>query len=340
LLTDRRRREIKGKTMLHRRSFLGIAGSLVMIRSTKAHAQNPKQRIVGFLNSASETGYTAMAQAFSQGLASAGYVDGQQIRIEYRWANNDYGRLPTLVAELLSLGVSVIAANSPSVQPAKAATSAVPIVFLTGGDPVDLGLVASLSRPGGNLTGFNIFSVDLGAKRLALLKEMVPTAKTVGVLINSNLQGVDRFRSAVEVAATKLGVALKIMAVNSAADIDAAFDTFARDHIDALLIGSGPLMDSLSNQLAERTAKIALPAGFESRSAVVAGGLMSYGPSVSEGYRQMGHYTGRILSGERPADLPVMQSTTFDFAINRRTATAMGITVPTSLLAYAEVVLE
>jgi len=144
----------------------------------------------------------------------------------------------------------------------------------------------------------------------------------------------------VEVAATKLGVALKIMAVNSAADIDAVFGTLARDHIDALLIGSGPLMDSLSNQLAERAAKIALPAGFESRSAVLAGGLMSYGPSVRDGYRQMGSYTGRILSGDKPADLPVLQSTTFDFAINQRTATAIGITVPTSLLAYAEVVLE
>jgi len=307
---------------------------------SSAHAQQPAIPVVGFLNSASADGYGSMAVAFREGLAEVGYHEGNNVAIEHRWADDQSKHLPALAAELVDRRVAVIFANSPSVSAVKAATSTIPIVFLSGDDPVRLGLVASLNRPGGIVTGVAILSRELAGKRLALLHELVPNARTIAVLINSDFGPSGRFQAEVQAAAVTLGLALQFLQANTDAKIDASFASLAQAQAGALLVGPGPFLDSRRKLLVSLAAHVAIPAGYETRATAAAGGLMSYGASVADGYRQAGVYTGRILKGERPADLPVLLPTKVELVINLCTAKGLGLEIPPTLLARADEVIE
>jgi putative ABC transport system substrate-binding protein len=303
-------------------------------------AQQRALPVVGFLNSASADGYAGMAEAFRHGLKETGYVEGQNVTIEYRWANNVYDRLPALAADPVSRRAAVIVANSPAIAAAEAATKTIPITFMSGDDPVRLGFVASLAKPGGNATGVTIFSGGLAAKRLAILLGVVPQAKKIAVLINSDWPAAVRFQADVEAAAQVLGLPIHVLKANDESEINDAFDTLVRTSADALLVGPGPFFDSRRDKLVALAAKIAIPAGYESRTTAAAGGLASYGASVQDGYRQVGVYAGRVLNGEKPADLPVLQPTKFEYVINLRTAKTLGISVPAGPLSLADEVIE
>jgi ABC-type uncharacterized transport system substrate-binding protein len=317
-----------------------LLGCATLARPFAAQAQQPAMPVIGFLNSASADGYAVMAAAFKRGLQEAGYVEGENVAIEYRWADNVYDRLPALAADLVIRQVSVIVANSPSIAPAKAATTTIPIAFMSGDDPVRLGFVASLAKPGGNATGVTIFSGGLAGKRLGLLRDLVPQAKVIAVLINTSWQAALRFQADVETAAQALGMPVQILKANDESEIDDAFNSLAQSQSGALLVGPGPFFDSRRDKLVALAAKLAIPAGYESRATAVAGGLVSYGASVADGYRQVGVYAGRILKGEKPIEMPVVQPTKFEFVINLRTAKALGLSVPTNLLAVADEVIE
>jgi putative ABC transport system substrate-binding protein len=296
--------------------------------------------LVGFLNSASADGYASMAAAFRRGLKEAGYVDGQNVAIEYRWADNQYERLPALAADLVNRRVKLIFANSPSITAALGATKTIPIIFNSGGDPVRLGFVASLNRPGGNATGAAIFSGELAAKRLELLRDLIPGSKTIAVLITADFGPSAGFRTDVEAAARALGVATPILQASKPDEIEIAFDSLARTRPDALLVGPGPFLDSHRDLLIARAAKIAIPAAYETRASALAGGLVSYGADVGEGYRLAGVYAGRVLKGEKPAELPVVQVTKLDLVINLKTAKTLGLDLPAMILAVADEVVE
>jgi putative tryptophan/tyrosine transport system substrate-binding protein len=304
------------------------------------HAQQVALPVVGFLNSASAEGYASMAAAFKQGLKETGYVEGQNITIEYRWADDQYDRLPALAADLVSRRPAVIFANSPCIPAAKAATSTIPITFMTGEDPVRRGFVASFNRPGGNITGVTILSGELAAKRFELLHELLPHAKTIATLINSDFGPSGRFQADVDEAARALGLSIQQMQASNEREIDHAFDILAMGGIDALLVGPGPFLDSRRQQLVTLAAKVGIPAGYETRATALAGGLTSYGPSVADGYRQAGIYVGKILQGTKPADLPVVQPTKFELVINLKTAKALGLAIPPLLLARADEVID
>jgi putative ABC transport system substrate-binding protein len=325
---------------MKRRAFITFLGGAAVIRPLPAHAQQTALPIVGFLNSASADGYAVMAAAFKQGLKEAGRVEGQNVTIEYRWADNVYDRLPALAAELVSRRVAVIVANGPAVAAAEAATGTIPIVFMTGGDPVRLGFVASISKPGGNATGVTIFSGELAAKRLGLLRELIPQAKTIAVLVNTGFPSAVRFQADVEIAARAMGLLIQVLEANNDSEIDDAFKGLAQNRADALLIGPGPFYDSVDDKLVALAAKVAVPAAFESRTTAAAGGLISYGASVQDGYRQVGIYAGRILSGERPTYIPVTLPTKFELVINLKTAKTLGLTIPPGLLAITDEVIE
>ena len=325
---------------IRRREFITLLGGAAAAWPLRANAQQPAMPVIGFLNSASADGYAPMAAAFRQGLKEIGYVEGSNVAIEYRWAENQYYRLPTLAADLVSRRVTAIFANSPSVAPAKALTNTIPIIFLSGDDPVRLGLVASLNRPGGNVTGVNIFSGETATKRLNLLRELVPHASKIAILINTDFGASLRFGDDVEAAARMLGLTTERLSANDDREIERAFNELANARPDALLVGPGPLFDSQRNLLVTFAAKVAIPTGHETRAIAVAGGLMSYGANVGDGYRQAGIYAGRVLNGEKPANLPVLQSTKFEFIINLKTAKALGLTVPDKLLALADEVIE
>jgi putative tryptophan/tyrosine transport system substrate-binding protein len=324
---------------IRRREFIVTLGGAVTW-PLAARAQQPAMPVVGFLNSASAGGYASMAAAFKQGLREAGYVEGYNVAIEYRWADDQYDRLPALATDLVSRRVTAIFANSPSIAAAKAATSTIPIVIMSGDDPVRLGFVASFNRPGGNITGVSILSGELAAKRLELLREAVPRAKTISVLINSDFGPSGRFRSDVEAAARALGVPIEFLQANNEREIDLAFSNLSQTRADALLVGPGPYLDSPRDLLVALAAKIAIPAAYETRATAVAGGLVSYGASVGDGYRQAGIYTGRVLKGEKPADLPIIQASKFELVINLKTAKALGLEMPLSLLIRADELLE
>jgi putative ABC transport system substrate-binding protein len=281
-----------------------------------------------------------MADAFKEGLKEAGYADGQNVAIEYRWADNQYERLPALAADLVNRRVSVIFANSPSIPAALAATKTIPIIFNSGGDPVRLGFVASLSRPGGNASGVAILAGELAAKRLEVLHQIVPNSKSVAVLVNADFGPSARFRADVEAAARMLGLATPFLEASTPSEIEAAFNSLAQTRPDALLVGPGPFLDSHRDLLVQRAAKIAMPAAYETRATALAGGLVSYGADVGDAYRQAGVYAGRVLKGERPADLPVVQATKLELVINLKTAKALGLTVPPTLLAIADEVID
>jgi ABC-type uncharacterized transport system substrate-binding protein len=325
---------------MRRRDVIAFAASALLARPFAAIAQQPALPVIGFLNSASADGYGVMAAAFKQGLREAGFAEGENVAIEYRWADNVYDRLPALAADLVSRRVSVIVANSPSIAPAEAATKTIPITFLSGDDPVRLGFVDSLAKPGGNATGVTIFSGGLAAKRFGLLRDLVPQAKVIAVLINTGWPAAVRFQADVETAAKAIGLPIRVLTANTESEIDEAFNSLVQNPAGALLVGPGPFFDSRRDKIVALAAKAAIPAGYETRATAAAGGLVSYGASVADGYRQVGVYTGRVLRGENPAEMPVMQPIKFEFVINLKTAKTLGLTVPADMLALADEVIE
>jgi putative ABC transport system substrate-binding protein len=299
--------------------------------------------VVGFLYPTSLDAETDRLRAFRQGLKDTGYVENENVAIEYRFADNQLDRLQALTADLVARRVAVIIASGgrPVVLAAKAATTTIPIVFLIGDDPVKLGLVASLAQPGGNLTGINFFAVELAAKRLELLRELVPGATRVAVLVNpANAANTEATLRDVEAAARTMGLQIQVINASTSREIDAAFATFVRERPDALFVGSGPLFTIRAVQLALLAGRHGLPAIYAGRQITEAGGLMSYGASQTDAIRQVGVYTGRILKGAKPADMPVEQSTKFELVINAQTARMLGLTIPPTLLARADEVIE
>jgi putative ABC transport system substrate-binding protein len=325
---------------MRRRDFMqGTAAAVAW--PLVARAQLTTRPVVGFLNSSSADKYAYLAAAFRQGLSEQGFVDGQNITIEYRWAAGQYDRLSGMAVDLVRRDVAVIAANTPAVMPAKEATSTIPIVFFTAADPVEAGFVASLNRPGGNLTGVSALAVAIGPKRLELLHELLPKAKAVALLVNPNNTPVtERLTRDTEAGAHSLGIEIHILRASTERDLNAAFTTLAAMPGTPLVIGADAFLVSQSETLARLGLQFAVPTIFEIREFATAGGLMSYGASAQDSFRQVGVYAGRILKGEKPADLPVQQPTKFEFVINLKTAKALGITVPSTLLARADEVIE
>ena len=302
----------------------------------------PALPVIGFLSAASPDTNADRMREFRQGLKDSGYVEGENVTIVYRWAENQLDRLPALASELVRRQVAVIAAgNSLSAFAVKAATSTIPIVFSVNEDPVRLGLVASFARPGGNLTGINFFTSELAAKRLELLHELVPTATRVAVLVNpENAANTETTLRDVTTAARALGLQIQVVPANSSGEINAAFATFARERPDALFFAGDGLFTSRRVQLVNLASHLAVPAAFASREIAEAGGLVSYGSNIADAWRQAGAYTGRILRGASPADLPVIQSSKFELVINLQTARMLGIVVPAALLSRADEVIE
>jgi putative ABC transport system substrate-binding protein len=308
-----------------------------------ARAQQPAMPVIGLLDQRSPDELADRLRGFRQGLRDSGFIEGQNVAIDYRRAENKIDRLPELAGDLVRRQVAVIAATSgvgPTLA-AKAATTTIPVVFIVSDDPVRLGLVASLARPGGNLTGINFFSVELTAKRLELLHELVPTATRVAVLINStNTEYTETTMREVGTAARAIGLQIQVLKASTIGEINAAFATFARERPDALFVGQDPFFNSRRTQLVHMATRHAVPASYSARDFAEAGGLMSYGANIADAWRQAGSYAGRIVKGAMPADLPVVQSNKFEFVINAQTATMLGLTVPPSLLATADEVIE
>jgi len=327
---------------IRRRQFISLLGGAAATWPLAARAQQPAMPVIGFLGSSAPVDLRARdLTAFRQGLRESGYVEGQNVAVEYRWAQDQYDRLPDLAADLVRRLVTVIAAfDTFSAIAAKAATTTIPIVFASGGDPVKLGLVAGLNRPGSNVTGVTFVVAELGAKQLGLLHELQPGAVRVGVLVDPNFALTQSFVSDVQAAALPIGKQIEVLEAPTGRDIDTAFARLAQKPIDALLVGPTALFDNRRVQLATLAAYQRVPAIYPRREFAEVGGLMSYGTSITDAYRQAGVYTGRILKGEKPADLPVMQSVKFEFVINLNTARAFGLSFPPGLLAIADEVIE
>jgi putative ABC transport system substrate-binding protein len=325
---------------LQRREFITLISGAAVAWPLAARAQQPMP-VVGFLNSSSPDMYAPFVAAFRQGLKETGYVEGQNATIEYRWAEGQYDRLPAMAADLVSRKVSVIAATStPAVLAAKAATTTIPIVFTTAGDPVQLGLVTALSRPSGNITGITVLDVEIAPKRLQLARELAPAATTMAVLVNPAFPPTESMLRELVVAAKNLGLNLHVAHATSEREIDEAFATVAQLRVGALVIGADVFFASRIEQLGTLTLRYAVPTIFVYREFARAGGLISYGGSITELYRNAGIYVGRILKGEKPASLPVQQATKIELIINLKTAAALGLSIPTSLLVRADEVIE
>jgi putative tryptophan/tyrosine transport system substrate-binding protein len=298
--------------------------------------------VIGFLSARSPAEAASVLRAFRDGLGEAGYFEGKSVTIEYRWAEGRYERLPELAAELVRRRVTVIAATGgePSALAARAATSTIPIVFTLGGDPVEAGLVASLSRPGGNLTGTTIMGLQMGPKRLELVRQLVPNATSVAMLINPSMPAASPEVRDVQAAASTLGLQINVLNASTESEIETTFTTIIQQKADALIVGTDPFLLGQRDQLVRLAAQHKVPTIYFLREFVEAGGLISYGPNIANGYRQAGIYTGQILSGAKPAALPVLQPTGFVLFLNLKTAKALGLTVPDKLLALADEVIE
>jgi putative tryptophan/tyrosine transport system substrate-binding protein len=328
---------------MKRREFITLLGGAAVAWPLAARAQQPVMPVIGFLNSQSPDGYTERLRGFRQGLKEAGFIEGENVAIEYRWAENQLDRLPALATDLVRRRVAVVVAlGSPNLaMVAKAATTTIPIVFLVGEDPVRFGLVASLARPGGNITGINLFNNEINAKRLTLLRELIPTAVRAAVLVNpTNASIAETTAKDVETAAHALGLRLQVHNAGTSREIDATFATFAGERPDALFVAGDPFFNSRRVHLVHLASHHRLPTIYASRAYPDIGGLMSYGTDVTDSYRQSGVYTGRILKGAKPAELPVVQASKFEFVINAQTARMLGLTLPPSLLATADEVIE
>jgi putative ABC transport system substrate-binding protein len=327
---------------MRRREFITLIGGAAIGWSLAARAQQPELPVIGFINGGAPDGYAPMVKAFRQGLAESGYIEGRNVAIEYRWAQGDNARLPAMAADLVQRQVAVIAGTStPGALAAKAATTTIPVVFETGADPVRLGLVASLNRPGANVTGVTQLGVEVAPKRLEVLHALLPNATIVSLLVNPTDPALadSAAREALSTANT-LGLELHVLNASSESDFDAVFANLNKLRAGGLVIGSGALFASNSEQLASLALRYAVPTIFEYHEFVAAGGLASYAGSITESYRLVGVYTGRVLKGEKPVDLPVQQATKVELIINLKTAKALGITVPLMLLGRADEVIE
>jgi putative ABC transport system substrate-binding protein len=323
-----------------RREFITLVGGAAAVWPLAARAQQPKVPVIGLLDATSPENNVDRLRAFRQGLKETGYVEGENVAISYRFAENQIDRLRELADDLVQQQVVVIATFASGVFAAKAATTTIPIVFAIADDPVRLGLVTSLARPGGNLTGINFLNAELSAKRLELLRELIPAATRIAVLVTPSGSSTDSAFRNMDMAARDAGLQIQVVKVSTSQEIDAAFVTFARDRPDALFVSPDPFFRSRRMQLTHLATRYAIPATYALRDYCEAGGLMSYGASLADAYRQVGVYTGRILKGAKPVDLPVVQASKFELIINAQAARILGLTVPTTLLASADEVIE
>jgi putative ABC transport system substrate-binding protein len=325
---------------MRRREFVALIGSATATWPLAVRAEQTAMPVIGFLNGGSSDGYAASVAGFHQGLKEGGYIDGQNVKIEYRWADDVYDRLPAMAMDLVRRNVTAIVANTPAVRAAQEATKTIPIVFITGADPVAFGLVDSLSRPGGNLTGVASLVDEVGPKRLEVVHELLPSATIVGLLINPNNPRAAVQARESQAAGGALGQEIHILNARTESEIDTAFTTFGQMRAAAVVLVNDALFNSRLNQLAAIAARHVIPAVSPWREFAVAGGLMSYGISAPDLYRQAAIYLGRILKGEKPADLPVQQSTKVELIVNLKTAKALGLAVPLSLLGRADEIIQ
>jgi putative ABC transport system substrate-binding protein len=327
---------------MRRRDFVTLLGGAAVTWPLAARAQQSAMPVIGFLHPASLEAFAENLRGFRQGLKETGYVEGENVAFEFRWADGQLGRLPEFAADLVRRRVAVIAtASPPAAFAAKEATATIPIVFGMAQDPVKLGLVTSLARPGGNLTGINFLLTELAAKRLELLREMVPAAKRLAVLVNpAQAINTESTLQEVQAGAEAMGLQIRVLNVGTNREIDAAFAGFEHERPDALFVGSGTLFIGRRVQLTQWAAHHRMPASYPGREYVEAGGLMSYGSNTTQAYRQVGAYVGRILKGAKPEDLPVVQSSKFELVVNRQTAKMLGLSIPSTLLATADEVIE
>jgi putative tryptophan/tyrosine transport system substrate-binding protein len=327
---------------MRRRDFMALLGGLATSTSRVARAQSSSLPVIGFLASGSPEMFTNQLTKFHLGLSETGFVEGQNVRVEYRWAQGQFDRLPALAADLAGLQVAAIAATGGSApaQAAKAATTKIPIVFTSGDDPVELGFVSAINHPGGNMTGVSLFTGSLAPKRLQLLHELAPDARTVAFLVDPKNPTAQLQQTLAQAAAKTLGLQMQVLAAGREVEFETAFANLVQQRAGAILVGDSPFFLGGRNKLIALCAQHAIPAIFQWREYVVAGGLLSYGTSLGAAYRQMGVYIGRVLHGEKPADLPVMQPSVFELVVNLKTAKALGITIPPPLLTEADEVIE